>query len=124
MDSLQLIGVCDHCKERILIHRRKPFHLLHLLIAMMSFGIWTIVWIGLIIRSKIYLCSQCGSRLHRNDFDSFHVGSSLNHPWQNTTFEKKTILTRGNFNAALVSNNLVYYVATDASYNGSCIGSY
>jgi len=40
-----------------------PNHILHLLLTLVTFGVWLVVWIALTVMPKSYRCPQCGQRL-------------------------------------------------------------
>lgn len=58
---------CPHDQKYVLAMREKPNHILHLLLSVITFGVWIIVWffvtLGAAYRS--YRCPQCGSRTKR-----------------------------------------------------------
>lgn len=54
---------CPHCERRVSARRRTPSHLLHLILSLVSFGLWLPVWLIVAIGagSGHWLCSVCGS---------------------------------------------------------------
>lgn len=54
---------CPHCDCTVLGVREKPNHLLHLLLSIVTGGLWLIVWLLVSISSggSRYKCPTCGS---------------------------------------------------------------
>lgn len=55
-------GFCKQCNERRKIERERPSHLLHLILTILTFGIWLIVWIGVSIKFGGWRCATCGAK--------------------------------------------------------------
>ena len=55
-------GYCGYCEERVLVRRRAPNHILHLLLTACTMGFWLIVWLGNSIQAGGWRCPQCGSK--------------------------------------------------------------
>ena len=53
---------CKHCKERRMVVMQAPNHILHLLLSIVTAGIWLIPWILMIFVPRSFRCSVCGSR--------------------------------------------------------------
>jgi len=52
---------CDHCNEYVLAVRKGTNHILHLLLSIITGGIWIIVWIPVSMKMGGWRCSKCGS---------------------------------------------------------------
>jgi len=63
--SLKTKGAyCSHCQKQVMAQGNKPNHILHLLLTVLSFGLWIPIWLLLTIMSAgNYRCTQCGSRV-------------------------------------------------------------
>jgi len=59
-------GWCRHCQQQRLIRRPGTNHVLHLLLAVITFGIWIPIWVLCSIRLGGWRCSSCGQRVSRN----------------------------------------------------------
>ena len=55
-------GYCKMCEANCNIYRRSPNHLLHLILSILTAGLWIIVWIGVTIQFGGWRCKQCGSK--------------------------------------------------------------
>jgi len=55
-------GYCRSCKTRSVVFRPGTSHLLHLLLSIITAGIWLIVWLLAAIKIGGWRCSTCGSR--------------------------------------------------------------
>ncbi len=61
--SLKTKGAfCAHCQKQVMAQGPKPNHILHLILSIISFGLWLPVWLILSL-AKVggYRCTQCGS---------------------------------------------------------------
>jgi hypothetical protein len=58
-------GYCQTCKKQVLIRRKGTNHLLHLILTLLTGGLWAIVWILCAIQIDGWRCSQCGSKAAR-----------------------------------------------------------
>lgn len=54
---------CRLCGKQTLAVRPGTNHVLHLLLSIVTLGIWLPVWLGLSIKFGGWKCSQCGSRV-------------------------------------------------------------
>ena len=59
MATSQLMKKCVECNKTTMHYQEKPNHILHLLISIVTAGIWLIVWL-LFINAKDPQCSVCG----------------------------------------------------------------
>jgi hypothetical protein len=53
-------GYCTHCRSVTTITRPNTNHILHLLLTLITGGLWLIVWILLTIKGGCWRCSVCG----------------------------------------------------------------
>lgn len=53
---------CRYCKKRTLHQRPGTSHVLHLLLSLLTAGLWIIVWIGCAIKIGGWRCSHCGTK--------------------------------------------------------------
>lgn len=58
-------GYCETCKQQVLIRSRGTNHLLHLILTLLTGGLWLIVWVICAIPPKKWCCSQCGDKARR-----------------------------------------------------------
>jgi len=54
-------GHCKQCKEMRVVRRPGTNHILHLILTVLTAGLWLIVWIGVSIKFGGWRCSTCGS---------------------------------------------------------------
>jgi hypothetical protein len=52
-------GYCSYCQRQVLIRRRSPNHILHLLLSVFT-CVWLPVWILLAVRIGGWRCAYCG----------------------------------------------------------------
>lgn len=52
---------CPHCQSRVLAVGTTPNHMLHLVLTLLTCGLWGVVWL-LVVVGKIggYRCVKCG----------------------------------------------------------------
>ena len=68
MGQHEATGFCKSCDRQVMIHRRSPNHVLHLLLTLLTGGLWLFIWILASIRIGGWRCSQCGLGVSRNLF--------------------------------------------------------
>ena len=56
---------CDNCDEYVLAVRKGTNHILHLLLTLVTGGIWIIVWIFASVKMGGWKCSKCGSPVYK-----------------------------------------------------------
>jgi hypothetical protein len=63
----QASGFCPHCGEQRLLLREGPNHVLHLILSVLTFGLWLIVWFVIAARKQdaAARCSVCGTELRK-----------------------------------------------------------
>ena len=54
-------GFCGVCNKQVLVRRKGTNHLLHLILSILTAGLWVIVWILASIKFGGWRCTQCGS---------------------------------------------------------------
>ncbi|KOQ69955.1 hypothetical protein ABW43_07435 [Stenotrophomonas maltophilia] len=54
-------GFCRNCKKDVVVFRRTTNHLLHLVLAVLTAGLWIIVWMLISLLPSHRTCGQCGS---------------------------------------------------------------
>ena len=64
MGQKQTGRFCPNCKKNVMAVGSTPNHILHLILSILTGGLWIIVWI-IIAASKAgdYKCTQCGTNL-------------------------------------------------------------
>jgi DNA-directed RNA polymerase subunit RPC12/RpoP len=68
MGYAEATGFCKTCDRKVMIRRRTPNHILHLLLAIVTAGLWIIVWVLVSLQIGGWRCSQCGTRTARKMF--------------------------------------------------------
>ena len=58
-------GFCPCCGRQVLLHRQGPNHLLHLVLSIVTGGVWLIVWAALAWSAGVWpepwRCTVCGA---------------------------------------------------------------
>lgn len=64
MSQKQAGRYCTHCQKNTMVTGTKPNHVLHLVLSILTAGIWLIVWL-LVSIGKMggYRCTQCGNKV-------------------------------------------------------------
>ena len=64
-------GLCPTCREQRLLRQPRPNHVLHLILSVLTAGLWLIVWLILVARSSgaSARCTVCGTPL-RKQYDA------------------------------------------------------
>lgn len=64
MTQKQKGAFCRHCQKDVLATGTKPNHILHLILTIITFGLWLLIW-PLISVGKLggYRCTQCGNKV-------------------------------------------------------------
>lgn len=68
MATQEATGFCKGCGKQVMIRRKGTNHLLHLLLSVITFGLWIIVWILTSIKIGGWRCTQCGRKVGRSLF--------------------------------------------------------
>lgn len=53
-------GFCRSCGRNVLIRRASTNHILHLLLSILTAGIWIVVWLLASVRIGGWRCTSCG----------------------------------------------------------------
>ncbi|MBA3576181.1 MAG: hypothetical protein H0W39_00995 [Sphingomonas sp.] len=56
---------CPEDNRMVLAERQTPNHLLHLVLSVLTLGLWLIVWLAQAIYPRPYLCPMCGGKTKR-----------------------------------------------------------
>jgi hypothetical protein len=54
-------GFCYVCQERTRVERKGINHVLHLLLTLVTFGLWIFVWLLTPLLRQPWHCTRCGS---------------------------------------------------------------
>ena len=54
-------GFCKSCNKQSVVFRKGTNHILHLLLTLVTVGLWLIVWVGCTIKFGGWRCTTCGS---------------------------------------------------------------
>jgi len=57
---------CPNDDAMVLAEKRTPNHILHLLLSIVTGGLWLLVWLFLSLRPQPYLCARCGEVTRAN----------------------------------------------------------
>ena len=68
-------GFCTNCNKYVLVRGATPNHILHLLLTLVTCGLWLIVWVLLSIAPVVWRCSQCGAIVHKSKTENVTGGS-------------------------------------------------
>ncbi len=66
MGAQEARGFCKTCKEDVLIRRQGANHVLHLLLTLLTAGLWVIVWLLAAVKVGGWRCTRCGRRVRRS----------------------------------------------------------
>ena len=55
-------GYCKVCDKNVLVWRKGTNHILHLILSLLTLGLWLPVWIFISIKIGGWKCSTCGVR--------------------------------------------------------------
>lgn len=107
-------GYCPYCREKVMLACTTGAVLLHLVLTLLTGGLWAVVWLHARFLAPHCVCCQCGRRMSRLRGRTARYPDTTA-PWP---FDPGV---RGNteFNSILVARNLVYYVPTRARYGGA-----
>lgn len=55
---------CATCDAQRMMVKTKPNHVLHLILTLVTFGVWLLVWVPLIVLAagRPSRCTECGSK--------------------------------------------------------------
>jgi DNA-directed RNA polymerase subunit RPC12/RpoP len=87
MSKEQASAYCDRCEKQVLIERPGGAnHIFHLLMTILTCGIWILVWMNQATESPSWRCSECGKNLGWGSNGWGLIGSALTKKPEN--FEK------------------------------------
>ena len=112
MGGFAAIGHCPDCNDHILFQCRRPHHLLHLALTVITQGIWLPVWLLLVLRSRQCACTRCGHLRSKDRLITTPLRSRLPTAVSGLALPTGAIHSRLEFHSYLVRNNLVYYMPT------------
>ena len=61
MSYQQKSKYCLYCQKQVLVNRPGTNHLLHLILTLVTGGLWLIIWILCSIKIGGWKCCRCGS---------------------------------------------------------------
>lgn len=61
-------GYCKNCGKKVRIERPSTSHVLHLILSVLTCGLWIPIWILCSIRIGGWRCVSCGSIVSRSLF--------------------------------------------------------
>ena len=56
---------CDRCEDYVLAVRKGPNHILHLILSIITGGLWIIIWILVSLKIGGWRCPNCGSAVYK-----------------------------------------------------------
>lgn len=59
-------GWCEACGRQVLIRRKGINHLLHLLLTILTAGVWVVVWFLVLFVTRPWRCTICGMGASRS----------------------------------------------------------
>lgn len=68
---------CSHCDDQVKIERQTPNHILHLILSIVTGGLWVIAWVIIASDKKPWRCSRCGKSLGGGSNGWGVIGSAL-----------------------------------------------
>ena len=104
-------GHCPYRRTRVMVACSAHQYWLHLILTLLTGGIWGAVWVGLRFYAPICACCECGRKLSRRQLQA-RAAECGDARWPCDP----TVLQYAEFNSLLVARNLVYYVPTSARY--------
>lgn len=107
---------CPHCNEDVMVACSAGADFLHLILTLLSGGMWGLVWWHSRFRAQACLCCQCGRSLPRT-----RLKFAPRPPLGNPCPLDPAAQDGSEFNTLLVTRNLVYYVPTSARFGRAAI---
>lgn len=56
-------GFCRTCKRQVMAQGNQPNHLLHLILAIVTAGLWLPIWLLVTLSAGRPRCTNCGSKV-------------------------------------------------------------
>jgi hypothetical protein len=66
MADQEATGFCKTCNKQVMIRRKGTNHILHLILTILTGGLWLIIWILSSIKIGGWRCTICGSSVSRD----------------------------------------------------------
>lgn len=63
MSESKRSGYCKRCDEQRVVFRKRANHVLHLLLTVLTLGLWVVIWLGVAIQFGGWRCSVCGGKV-------------------------------------------------------------
>ena len=62
MSTLQITAECSYCRMKRLFSKAGPSHILHLILSLVTVGVWLPVWLICVVMNAFqpYRCTVCG----------------------------------------------------------------
>ncbi|MBI9084666.1 MAG: hypothetical protein JEZ11_13800 [Desulfobacterales bacterium] len=108
----RVIASCPACGDGIPACCPATCHGIHLLLSLVTKGLWVVVWMLLTIRSSRCRCSLCGRPLWIIASRTDTPRPTLAAPWIDHRAWRCQRSPQNRFSAYLVENGLVYYAPT------------
>ena len=54
-------GFCKQCNKQVVVFRKGTNHILHLILSVITVGIWLIIWLGAAVKIGGWRCTECGT---------------------------------------------------------------
>lgn len=62
MAYARIVRRCRKCRERTMQNRKETSHLLHLVLSIVTGGVWLLVWLFLVLFPSRWRCEICGKK--------------------------------------------------------------
>ena len=59
-------GFCQVCNKNMLLRRKGTNHILHLILSLITGGLWIIIWVLVTIKVGGWRCTTCGTKSARD----------------------------------------------------------
>jgi DNA-directed RNA polymerase subunit RPC12/RpoP len=62
MATAQITAECSYCRSKRLFTKSGPSHVLHLILSVLTVGLWLPVWVIIVVLGALtpYRCQSCG----------------------------------------------------------------
>ena len=115
MAHIERSDFCKHCDETVLVRAKSPNHILHLVLSILTCGVWLIVWLWLCLQPKDFRCSKCGRRL------TMPRARKLSELFSGALAQSGELVVDGFGNIEKVDDKTVLYVPTGAKWAGTAV---
>lgn len=68
MAQQEATGFCRGCNRQVLVRRKGTNHVLHLLLTVVTCGLWLVIWLLSAIKIGGWRCTVCGMKCGRSLF--------------------------------------------------------